>query len=221
MSVTENARLESARAALSSRGYAWIERAFETPEHAFGLARALVAECCANDRSAPLSVIGDFVIPPADSGQSRDFQTLHFDFGLPLEPSAEQDVARYTALHAPKCIGHVSASTRLVALSGLLSQRTWASRPQLVDRLIAYGRTHGAWDDARGYTEGSLARIVEAADGASLTLPSVKVAPDFLCGLEFDSLPAELEFFARHGLVVEEVEVEVRLRPGNCSSSTT
>jgi hypothetical protein len=214
MRVSEDACVESARAALRSRGYAWIERDFHTPEHAFALAHGLVAECCADEGSASLSVIGDFVLPPADRGPSRDFQTLHFDFGVPLEPSAEQDVALYTALHVPKCIEHVSASTRLVALSRLLSQRTWASRPQLVDRLIRYGRTHGAWDDACGYAEGSLARIVEAADGESLTLPSVKVAPDFLCGLEFDGLAAELEFFTRHGLLVEEVEVEVRLRPG-------
>jgi len=158
--------MEAARAALRSRGYAWIERDFQTPEHAFALARAVVAECCADEDSASLSVIGDFVIPPADRGPSRDFQTLHFDFGVPLEPSAEQDVALYTALHVPNCVEHVSASTRLVALSRLLSQRTWASRPQLVERLIRYGRTHGAWDDACGYAEGSLARIVEAVDGS-------------------------------------------------------
>ncbi len=47
-------------------------------------------------------MIGDFVVPPLDGGETRDFQTLHFDFGLPLDPKVDQDVARYTALYVPR-----------------------------------------------------------------------------------------------------------------------
>jgi hypothetical protein len=206
--------MNSSYAALRSQGFARIEGDFETPEHAFGFARALIEQRSAEDGSAQPSVIGDFVIPPLDGENSRDFQTLHFDFGLPLDPKVEQDVARYTALHVPTRLAHASAITRLVPLAGLLRQRTWATRTQLIDRLVTYGRTHGAWDDARGYAEGSFARIVEAAAGGSPTLPSVKVASDFLCGLEFDSLPSELEFFVHHGLSVEEVQIDVCVHPG-------
>jgi hypothetical protein len=78
---------------------------------------------------------------------------------------------------------------------------------------VQYGRTHGAWDDAQGYDEGSLARVVEAAAG-SAQLPSVKTEPGFLCGMEFDSLHAERRFFERHGLQVDHVEREVTLSPG-------
>ena len=99
-------------------------------------------------------------------------------------------------------------------LSGLLGQRRWPPSAELLAGLIAYGKTHGAWDDARGYVEGSLARVVEAAAGGSPRLASVKLEPDFLCGLEFDSLRSELVFFARHGLRIEDVQVEVALRPG-------
>ncbi len=212
--VGENVGVDDSYAMLKSQGFAWIVGDFETLERAFGLARALIDKRSAEDGFASLSVIGDFVIPPRDGQKSRDFQTLHFDFGLPLDPKVEQDVARYTALHIPASIAHVSASTRLVPLTALLNQRTWPARPELVEGLISYGRTYGAWDDAGGYFEGSLARLVEAAAGASPVLPSVKLVSDFLCGLEFDSLAAELAFFGRHGLPLEELEICVALRPG-------
>jgi hypothetical protein len=84
-----------------------------------------------------------------------------------------------------------------------------------VERLTSYGRSHGAWDDARGYTEGSLARIIEAAAASgALILPSVKLEPGFLCGLEFESLPSELAFFSRYGLRIDDAEIEIALEPG-------
>jgi len=90
-----------------------------------------------------------------------------------------------------------------------------ATAEELVERLTSYGRTHGAWDDDRGYVEGSLARLVEAAAAeCPPLLPSVKVEPGFLCGLEFDSLWAELTFFARHGVRLDDVEISVALQPG-------
>jgi hypothetical protein len=119
-------------------------------------------------------------------------------------------VALYVADVGQKAV----AQTRLVSLAGLLGQRAWPAHEQLVARLIAYGRTHGAWDDADGYSEGSLARIVEAAAGLVPTLPSVKVDPGFLCGLEFDTLSAELAFFQLHGLDVEGAATSVQLAPG-------
>src|SRR6202042_3295774 len=104
--------------------------------------------------------------------------------------------------------------TRLVPLGVLLRQRTWPAQTELLENLVAYGRTHGAWDDTRGYVEGSLARIIEAAAGSEPDLPSVKLDGDFLCGLEFDSLRAEVTFFARHGLRVEDVAIDIALQPG-------
>ncbi len=200
--------------ALRSDGFAVIEGPFEAAEEAFAVAGALVADVYGADDLPPLQVIGDFVLPPPDGEASRDFQTLHIDFGLPLDPKLDQDVARFTALFVPAQVASVSAVTRLVSLSALLGQRAWPALPQLLESLIAYGRTHGAWDDAQGYSEGSLARIVEAAAGSAPVLPSVKSEPGFLCGLEFDSLAAEFAFFERHGLHVQRAAVEVALQPG-------
>ncbi len=177
---------------------------------AFALAEELV-ECAAGCR---LDVVGRYVVPPADGAPSRPFQTLHVDFGLPLAPVRPIDVATYTALVVPLDAHTEGATTRLVPLRELLGQRSWSERGDLVHRLEQYGRTHGAWDDRDGYTEGSLARLVEAADGARPLLPSVR-EPGFRCGTEFDDAEGEAAFFADRGLDVAAVAVDVRLAPGD------
>ncbi len=199
--------------ALKRGGFTWIRERFGDPADALVAAGELIAARRAADARPPLAVIGDFVLPPPDGRDSRDFQTLHFDFGLPLDPKALQDVGRYTALHIPQDFEEPSARTRLVPLAALLGQRAWPARTELLSRLADYGRSHGAWDDTHGYVEGSLARVVEAAAG-SPRLPSVKAEPGFLCGTEFANLRSEVAFFERHSLRVEAVTVEVGLSPG-------
>jgi hypothetical protein len=179
-------------------------------EAAFALAGELV-ECASGRR---LDVVGRYVVPPADGAPTRPFQTLHVDFGLPLSPVRPLDVATYTALLVPPDAPTEGATTRLVPLRELLGQRSWPEREELVRRLEQYGRTHGAWDDRDGYTEGSLARLVEAADGGAPMLPSVR-EPGFRCGTEFDDPEGEAAFFAARGLDVAALEVEVRLGPGD------
>ena len=211
--VSENVCVDDCCASLSECGFARIGD-LARPDDAFALAGSVVERCCAPEGLGLLEVIGDFILPPHGGEETRDFQTLHFDFGLPLDPRVDWDVARYTALYIPAGAEKVSAVTRLVPLAVLLAQRTWPSGPELVRGLVDYGRTHGAWDDASGYVEGSLARLVEAAAGTAPLLPSVKADPGFLCGTEFNSLRAELEFFERHELDVTAVQVEIVLRPG-------
>lgn len=177
---------------------------------AFALAEELV-ECASGRR---LEAVGRHVVPPVDGAPTRPFQTLHVDFGLPLTPVRPLDVATYTALLVPLGAPTEGATTRLVPLGELLGQRSWPARDALVRRLGRYGHTHGAWDDGDGYTEGSLARLVEAADGARPLLPSVR-EPGFKCGMEFDDAEGEAAFFAARGLDVAAVAVDVRLAPGD------
>jgi Taurine catabolism dioxygenase TauD, TfdA family len=196
-------------------GFVRIGGPFRTSHEADEVASAVVDACRLRNGLAPMSIIGSFVVAPHDCGETRDFQTLHFDFGIPLDPKIEQQVARYTALSVPADVTGVQAFTRLVPLVVLLSQRSWPPTGELVERLTTYGRTHGARDDERGYVEGSLARIIEGATAwRPPFLPSVKTEPGFLCGLEFDSLFAEVAFFARHGLRINDVEISVDLQPG-------
>jgi len=210
----DNRGVTGACSALRESGFVWIRSALATPAAAFAKSQELIAECTASNGHDALSVIGDFILPPPDGEATRDFQTLHFDFGVPLNPLRDQDVARYTALFIPRSAVSVSAVTRLVPLDALLRQRRWPDRATLLDNLMVYGESHGARDDADGYSEGSLARVVEAAAGAP-RLPSVKSTPGFLCGMEFDTLAAEVSFFKCLGLDVEAVQVEVPLRLGD------
>jgi len=210
----DNRSMAGMCSALGESGFVWIRSAFATPAAAFATSRELIDQCTALNGHEALSVIGDFVLSPPGGRATRDFQTLHFDFGVPVRPVRDQDVARYTALFIPRSSVAVTAATRLVPLAALLGQRWWPDRAPLLENLMAYGESHGAWDDEDGYCEGSLGRVVEAAAGEP-RLPSVKSTPGFLCGMEFDTLARELAFFMRLGLDVAAVEVEIPLRPGD------
>ena len=78
---------------LNSSGFVRIAGPFPTAYEADQVSSALVEACRVGNELPPLSVIGSFVLAPPGSGDTRDFQTLHFDFGLPLDPKLEQEVA--------------------------------------------------------------------------------------------------------------------------------
>lgn len=196
---------------LDTVGFVRWPTPFATREEAWEAARSTVENVAVE---FPLTIIGDFVIPPVDGPPSRDFQTLHFDFGLPLVPVLPADVARFTALYVGTDAPPSDALTRLVPIRPLVARRSWPERHELVRRFASYGHSHGAWDDAAGYVEGSLARIIEGALGGHPALPSVKTDRGFLCGTEFASLAAEAEFFDHRSLDLHEVEIEVGLGPG-------
>lgn len=184
---------------------------FATPEDAWRCASSFVG---ADAIESPIEVIGNFVIPPLDSAPSRNFQTLHFDFGVPLAPVVAADVARFTALYVPVAALSARAITRFVPLCPLLGARPWPDHDELVRRFAAYGDSHGTWEAGTGYAEGSLARIIEAALGQAPVLPSVRADPDFLCGTEFSTMADEMLFFTQRGLEIDAVVIEVRLQPG-------
>ena len=92
---------------------------FATSEDAWRCADEYVA--ASDVVAAPIEMIGTFVVPPPAGRVSRNFQTLHFDFGVPLVPFAAADVARLTALHVPAWVSSAQALTRFVGLRPLLS----------------------------------------------------------------------------------------------------
>ena len=89
--------ISDGQTAFGDHGFVVEPGPFARLQDAWSAARVLVDRAAA--RRAPLAVVGDFVIPPLDGPPSRDFQTLHLDFGLPLAPVASADVACFTALH--------------------------------------------------------------------------------------------------------------------------
>jgi hypothetical protein len=160
----------------------------------------------------PLRVVGKFRIPEGPA-EAREFQALHFDFGLPLQPRLPRDLAHYTVLYVSAEMGRAEAFTRLVHLRKLLAQRSWPDAHTLVRRIAAYGESTGAWDPTQGYTEGILGRLIDAAHGGDPALPSVRATPDFLCGTEFAGADDENRFFASHGLDLKTAETAIRLQP--------
>jgi hypothetical protein len=150
-----------------------------------------------------LDVVGEFTAPPPGVVQ-REFQALHFDFGIP-RLAAPVAASRFTALFLDgQCVGS-GAATRIVPLGRLLRQRHWPARAVLAERLCRDARDGAA-------VEGILARIIEAADQSS-DLPD-KNEDGFLCGMEFSTLHDEYAYFARHGLQLAAVEKEFVLSPG-------
>jgi hypothetical protein len=156
----------------------------------------------------PLEVVGEFVVPPTGALR-RDFQTLHIDFGLPIDGHEALDVARFTALYVDSRHPPTTALTRVVPLRALLGQRAWPGRRSLLANLRRYGKPCCA---GASYVEGILARLVEAADDRS-ALPSTADA-SFLCGMEFASVAEERAHFTRHGLELDNVEHRIPLSAG-------
>lgn len=125
---------------------------FSNLEEASAAARRIMKDMALEGPCSALEVIGRFVVPPLEVPQRRDFQTMHFDFGLPLGLGRPVDLARCTALYMPAELAPSAALTRFVMLDALLDQRRWAPREVLLARFVAYGASHGAWEHtvARG-----------------------------------------------------------------------
>jgi hypothetical protein len=157
----------------------------------------------------PLTVVGEFTLPPPGA-RRRDFQALHIDFGLPVAPGGEADVARFTALYIEHARRRPIASTRIVPLRELLAQRTWAGPDILVERLRTYALAGAGAGSPLGRVEGILARLVEAADDS----PRLPRPGDLLCGMEFETVAEEQVHLAHRGLDLHSVEQRVRLGPG-------
>lgn len=200
---------------LLSSGYVHLRQTDENPERAWSRAQAVFKETPERDELGagmpPLEVVGRFNIPPVGAIR-RDFQALHLDFGLPVDPVGDVDVARFTALHIAAGNGPTSARTRVVPLRPLLSRRAWADPDELLARLRLYGDANSQ-SDPQGYVEGIFARLVEAADG-SPTLPRHH-EEGLLCGMEFDTLAQEREHLARRGLDLDSAEERILLGPGD------
>jgi hypothetical protein len=193
---------------LLRRGFARIPGRWQSCEHAWTYALALVAEASLSDplhRGMPdLEVVGEFTVPPPEALQ-RPFQALHIDFGVPLGGEVPVDVARFTALLRGAREDGPGAVTRLVSLRRLLAHQDWADRQVIAQRL-----SQTATPDRS--VEGILGRIIDVAREGHQLVPLD--APGHLCGMEFDSVAHERSFFDASGLPLTEVEEQVLLRPG-------
>ncbi len=207
--------LRHAATELLRSGYLHISDAHTHIDDAWARARAIFDTAAEIDALSvgmpPLAEVGRFNIPPPDAIR-RDFQALHLDFGLPVEPAGTVDVARFTALHIAADRGPTSALTRIVLLRRLLGQRAWPEPAELLGRLRRYGDENSENGEGGGYVEGIFARLIEAAD-CSQTLPGAHLDGQ-LCGMEFGTLGQEREHLAARSLDLDRVEERILLAPG-------
>ena len=204
----EDEALAVVAAALAGRGVVRVPGCW--PDHAAAWGTALRITERARDLDPlyaglpGLEVVGEFTLPPPGVVQ-RDFQALHFDYGVPKLAGPPVAVAQFTALYLDGHQAGSGSATRIVPLRPLLSQRPWPARAVLA------GRLRGDADDGT-LVEGILARIIEAAD-QSRDLPD-RDADGFLCGMEFSTLDEERRYFARHGMHLAAAEEEIVLSGG-------
>lgn len=89
---------------LLERGFLHLSRrqgaSYESQESAWKTARAVFAACATGDPIGldmpDLEIVGEYIVPPPDA-PTREFQTLHIDFGLPIRSQHPVDAARFTA----------------------------------------------------------------------------------------------------------------------------
>jgi hypothetical protein len=205
---TEGEALAASAAALAERGVARVPGRWPDQAAAWRTALRITERARGLDRLCAglpgLEVVGEFTGPPPGAVQ-RDFQALHFDFGLPKLAGPPVAVSRFTALYLDGHRAGSGSATRIVPLRPLLSQRPWPARAVLAERLCRDA-------DDGALVEGILARIIEAAD-QSRDLPD-RHADGFLCGLEFSALAEERRYLARHGMHLAAAEEEVVLSSG-------
>jgi hypothetical protein len=149
-----------------------------------------------------LEPVGEYIVPPLGAIR-RNFQALHFDFGLPILAEKPVDVVRYTALRVDASQPGPKAVTRIVSLGPLLGQRSWPIREVVAKRL------HRAADPEKP-VEGILGRIIEIIDEGSSLPPTG--TPGFLCGMEFSSYEEEDSYFRTHGMELADAEHRIVLR---------
>src|SRR3954463_850304 len=129
----------SSAAELLERGFVCLRGGAPAKRAAWAVAREVFDSAAPVGRSAldmpRLETVGEFTIPPVGAIR-REYQTLHIDFGVPIDGCEALDVARFTALYVDSRQPSTTALTRVVPLRALLGQRRWPGRHALVAKWL-------------------------------------------------------------------------------------
>lgn len=170
----------------------------------------------------PVQCLRRSKIPAADVEPSS-FQSLHFDGGQPLFPRSIETLYLYTALYCPRSTANPRALTRLASIKCLLTRLSVGNKGLTIERLRAYGASHGSgwdWEGDSGNRISCFARVLDAlTEVPRLTnfrqTPASEWYSASIAGNEFRTRSDEAEFYRSLGIRLEELEVEVVLRPGD------
>jgi hypothetical protein len=158
-------------------------------------------------------------IPVCDDIVATSFQVLHFDMGHPLVESADQLFVSHVGVYLPKATAHeVTATTRVVELDGLLSHLNLPAR-DIERKLLPYVREHGdGWEGHNTYRLAAFVRFLDAMSAKPVVQDQIDKTVGQWFGeeraSEKEAYQAEAEFFAKHGITLDGVEHQVKLKPG-------
>jgi hypothetical protein len=213
----------------ASQGYV-ICRDVPSVERAFALAMRTIAALALSEPYTSMGY-GDFQLakadrtPVCDSIVQANFQTLHFDYGLPVLSRPQQGFYGVVALYMPPETTGSFAETRIVQLRELKAE-TGLVRKHAIERLCDYVCAHGdGWSQPSPTNTGRIAiflRVLEALRGenrfaALIDSDSAGFISEATQSANTDSAYLELErsLFHEFGIDLGPVERRVRLRPGD------
>lgn len=159
-------------------------------------------------------------IPVCDDIVATSFQVLHFDMGHPFMESQNQLFVSHVGIYLPKTTRHaITARTRLVEMDGLLKHLSLA--PEIIAKKIrAYVRKYGdGWEGHNTYRIACFIRFLDALKDK----PELADQIDKTVGQWFENEhkvkgasahQKELDFYAKHGIDLGELEHQIALKPG-------
>lgn len=160
------------------------------------------------------------IIPVCGDSVTTSFQALHYDMGQPIISSEPQTMYVIIGLYFPYDTPAGTAKTRLLPLTGLLSDSRFGGKDQVESTLVSYVQEHGdGWADVNTYRLSCFARVIDAVAGTEdLVGYRDKTMAQWFSESENQEGAARLAnehaFYAQRQVPIEQKEKQIQLQPG-------
>jgi len=162
-------------------------------------------------------------IPQCHEIVSTGFQALHYDMGQPILEDQPQTMYTLGALYRPKGDRNPMAKTRIVPLEKLLSQKSFGTKTQVKELLLAYTKRYGdGWSEPEPHNTLRLACFARFIDAISKQNQLCENREDMI-GQCFaydeksdgkNGYEQEVAFFEQAGLNLQIAEELIEIKPG-------
>lgn len=162
-------------------------------------------------------------IPLCHEITSTGFQALHWDMGQPFFNEQPQTLYTIGALYRPLGDRNSNAKTRMVSLSPLLNQKSFGSKEEVKEKLLAYVKEHGdGWmkpTPVNTHRLACFARVLDALTNQKALCHEI----DTMIGQCFTydtsasgtkGFEEEIAFFKDAGVDLNNVEEQIEILPG-------
>ena len=158
-------------------------------------------------------------IPVCHDSVETSFQGLHFDMGQPLTGD-NQFFVSVVVLYKSFNTTNGGAKTRVLPLTGLLSENKWGMKEEIEEKILQYVEKHGdGWADVNTKRLTCFARLIDAISGGkALEHYKGKTMAEWFSKSPSESgeikMKREQNFYYKRGLNVKNKEREITLQPG-------